>query len=345
MLELESLSKHLGLFTIADLDLRLNQGEYFVLLGPSGVGKTVLIEMIAGFIAPDAGRILCEGQDITTSPPEARDFAVVYQDYALFPHLTVAANIAYGLRARGVQSKQAAERVRALTEKLNIAALVNRRIGGLSGGEQQRVALARALAPRPRLLLLDEPLAAVDIGLRERLRHELRCIHQHTGTTFLHVTHDPDDALYLADRVGVMLGGCIRQVATPEELFRAPSDADVAEFLGMRNIMAVDSASQGVCHVGGVEIHAALADESISHIWIKPEEILLSRQPFDSSARNQFRCTVAEWENSGSLLAVRVSSGALTLTALVTYESFRELGIDAGTELYCTFKSSAVHCF
>jgi len=339
MLELESLGKRLGLFTIADLNLRLNQGEYFVLLGPSGVGKTVLIEMVAGFIAPDAGRILCEGQDITNSPPEARDFAVVYQDYALFPHLTVAANIAYGLRARGVQSKQVAERVRALTEKLNIAALLNRRIGGLSGGEQQRVALARALAPRPRMLLLDEPLAAVDVGLRARLRHELRHIHQHTGTTFLHVTHDPDDALYLADRIGVMLGGRIRQVATPEELFRAPSDADVAEFLGMRNIMTVNSACQGVCHVGSV------ADESISHIWIKPEEILLSRQPFDSSARNQFRCTVAEWENSGPLLAVRICSGDLTLTALVTYESFGELGIDVGTELYCTFKSSAVHCF
>ncbi len=336
MLELESLGKRLGLFTIADLNLRLNQGEYFVLLGPSGVGKTVLIEMVAGFIAPDAGRILCEGQDITNSPPEARDFAVVYQDYALFPHLTVAANIAYGLRARGVQSKQVAERVRALTEKLNIAALLNRRIGGLSGGEQQRVALARALAPRPRMLLLDEPLAAVDVGLRARLRHELRHIHQHTGTTFLHVTHDPDDALYLADRIGVM---------PPEELFRAPSDADVAEFLGMRNIMTVNSACQGVCHVGSVEIYAALADESISHIWIKPEEILLSRQPFDSSARNQFRCVVTEWENSGPMLAVRICSGDLTLTALVTYESFGELGIDVGAELYCTFKSSAVHCF
>jgi len=345
MLELRSLSKQLGLFTITDLNLRLNHGEYFVLLGPSGVGKTVLIEMVAGFITPDAGRILCEGQDITNSPPEARDFAVVYQDYALFPHLAVAANIAYGLRARGVQSKQAAARVRALAEKLNIAALLNRRVGGLSGGEQQRVALARALAPRPRLLLLDEPLAAVDIGLRARLRHELRCIHQQTGTTFLHVTHDPDDALYLADRVGVMLEGSIRQVATPQELFRAPSDAAVAEFLGMRNIMTVDSASEGVCQVGRVEIHAALADESTSYVWIKPEEILLSRQPFDSSARNQFRCVVAGWENSGPLLAVRISSGDLTLTALVTYESFSELGIDAGTELYCTFKSSAVHCF
>jgi len=345
MLELQSISKRLGSFAISDLNLRLKQGEYFVLLGPSGVGKTILVELIAGIIRPDTGRVLWEGKDITSMPPEARGFALVYQDYALFPHMTVVENITYGLQARGVGHKGAAARARTLAEKLNIAALLNRHTGTLSGGEQQRVALARALAPQPRMLLLDEPLAAVDIGLRARLRHELRRIHQDTGTTFLHVTHDPDDALYLAERVGVMLGGRIHQIATPEELFRSPSDPAVAEFLGMRNIITVDSAKRGVCRAGGVEIHAALADESISHIWIKPEEVLLSCQSFDSSARNQFRCTVEEWENSGPLLAVRVSAGTLSLTALVTYESFKELGIEVGTELYCTFKSSAVHCF
>lgn len=345
MLELQSICKRLGSFTISDLNLRLNPGEYFVLLGPSGVGKTVLIELTAGLIHPDAGRILWGGQDITLSPPDARGFAVVYQDYALFPHLTVAGNIAYGLRARGVNSPEAASRVRALTENFNIAALLNRRTDTLSGGEQQRVALARALVTRPRLLLLDEPLSALDIGIRVQLRRELKRIHQHTAVTFLHVTHDPDDALYLADRVGVMLAGHIHQIATPEQLFRAPSDRQVAEFLGMRNIIAVDSAERGVCRTRGVEIHAAFADESVSNIWIKPEEILLSRQPFDSSARNQFQCRVEEWENSGTLLAVRISTGPLNLTALVTHESFKELGIEVATELYCTFKSSAVHCF
>ncbi len=345
MLELQSISKRLGLFAISDLNLRLEQGEYFVLLGPSGVGKTVLIEITAGLMAPDAGHILWEGQDITASPPEARDFAVVYQDYALFPHLKVAGNIAYGLRARGIGAREAARQVRTVAESLNIVALLNRHTNTLSGGEQQRVALARALVTRPRMLLLDEPLSAVDVGIRSRLRHELKRIHQHTAVTFLHVTHDGDDAMYLADRVGVMLGGRLRQIATPEELFRAPSDRQVAEFLGLRNIMTVDSAEQGVCRTGGVEIHAALAGKSVSNIWIKPEEILLSRQSFDSSARNQFQCRVEEWENSGRLLAVRVSTGVLRLTALVTHESFKELGIDVGTELYCTFKSSAVHCF
>ncbi len=345
MLELQSISKCLGSFALSDLSLRLNPGEYFVLLGPSGVGKTILVEITAGLIHPDAGRILWAGQDITGTPPDTRGFAVVYQDYALFPHLTVAENIAYGLRVRGVKPAEAGRRVRALAEMLNIAALLSRHTDTLSGGEQQRVALARALATRPRMLLLDEPLSAVDAGIRSHLRRELKQIHQQTATTFLHVTHDADDALHLADRVGVMLSGRIRQVATPQQLFRAPCDWEVAQFLGMRNIMTVDSAQHGTCRIGDVVIHAASADRSTSHIWIRPEEILLSRQPFDSSARNQFQCCVDEWEDSGRLLAVRVSTGGLSLTVLVTHESFNDLGIEVGAQLYCTFKSSAVHCF
>ncbi len=345
MLELQSISKCLGSFALSDLSLRLNPGEYFVLLGPSGVGKTILVEITAGLIHPDAGRILWAGQDITGTPPDTRGFAVVYQDYALFPHLTVAENIAYGLRVRGVKPAEAGRRVHALAEMLNIAALLSRHTDTLSGGEQQRVALARALATRPRMLLLDEPLSAVDAGIRSHLRRELKQIHQQTATTFLHVTHDADDALHLADRVGVMLSGRIRQVATPQQLFRAPCDWEVAQFLGMRNIMTVDSAQHGTCRIGDVVIHAASADRSTSHIWIRPEEILLSRQPFDSSARNQFQCCVDEWEDSGRLLAVRVSTGGLSLTVLVTHESFNDLGIEVGAQLYCTFKSSAVHCF
>lgn len=345
MLELQSICKRLGSFALSEFNLRLNEGEYFILLGPSGVGKTVLIEIAAGLIQPDAGRILWEGQDITNWPPEARGFAVVYQDYALFPHLTVTENIAYGPKARGIRSTEAVRRTQAVAERLGIEALLARHIDGLSGGEQQRVALARALSTNPRMILLDEPLAALDTPTRLHLRRELKQIHRETGTTFLHVTHDADEALYLGERTGVMLGGRLHQVAAPEQLFRAPSDRQVAEFLGIRNIMTVDSAQRGVCRTDGLEIHAASADESVSYIWIKPEEILLSRQPFDSSARNQFRCRVEEWENSGPLLAVQVASGPLTLTALITHESFRELGIEIGTELYCTFKSSAVHCF
>ena len=345
MVELRSIDKRLGTFALSDLNLQLSRGEYFVLLGPSGAGKTILLEIVAGLIYPDAGRILWNGTDITDSPPETRGFAVVYQDYALFPHITVVENITYGLRARGVARKEASRQARSLAEKLNITDLLDRRPDTLSGGEQQRVALARALVTAPRLLLLDEPLAALDTTMRQRLREELRQLHRETATTVVHVTHDPEEALYLGERVGVLLNGRIHQVGGPEELFRKPSDPQVAKFLGMRNIMATTCIGRGICRVAGTDIHVVSAHESISHVWIKPEEIILSHQPFDSSARNQLRCRVEDWENSGVLLAVRVISGDLALTALVTHESFKDLGIEVGRELYCTFKSSAVHCF
>ncbi|MGB2821220.1 MAG: TOBE domain-containing protein, partial [Phycisphaerae bacterium] len=190
-----------------------------------------------------------------------------------------------------------------------------------------------------------EPLAAVDIGARHRLRKELKRLHAQTHTTFLHVTHDVEEAMFLADHVGVMLDGRIRQVAPPEELFRRPSDPEVSRFLGLRNVLEVTCRAPGLCRAADVDIHAAGADESVQHVWIRPEEVLLSRQPFDSSARNQFAGKVLEWRPSDSLLAVRVACGSLELTALITYASFEELGIQAGTDLYATFKSSAVHCF
>ena len=356
MLELRGVSKSYGDFAVTDLDLRVERQGYFVLLGPSGVGKTVLLEMVTGLIRPDAGRVLWDGEDITSAPPEARRFAMVYQDYALFPHLSVAANIAYGLRARGVGAGEAARRAADTAGQLGIAPLLGRRPATLSGGEAQRVALARALVTEPRMLLLDEPLAAVDIGARHRLRRELQRIHDETHTSFLHVTHDVEEAMFLADRVGVMLDGRIRQVAPPEQLFRRPTDRAVAEFLGLHNVLEMTAAGEGTCRCAGVRLHVAGADETTRHVWVRPEEILLSREPFDSSALNQLRGNVVDWHHSDSLLAVRLRcapapgvsaepADALELTALITYTSFEHLGIEVGRELYATFKSSAVHCF
>jgi len=345
MLELRAVAKKLGNFSLAPLDLRVGEGAYFVLLGPSGVGKTVLLEIVAGLIRPDAGRILWQGRDLTKHPPEKRPFGIVYQDYALFPHLSVAGNLAYGPKAHGVDSAEASRRATATAEKLDIAALLERRPGTLSGGEAQRVALARALVTEPELLLLDEPLAAVDLPARHRLRRYLQRIHAETRTTFLHVTHDAEEAMVLADEVGVMLDGRIRQVAPPEELFRRPSDPDVSHFLGLRNVLEVTCSEPSRCRAGGVEIHVADADEATRHVWVRPEEVLLSRRPFDSSARNQLAGKVLEWHPSDSLLAVRIACGGLELTALITYTSFEELAIQPGTDLYATFKSSAVHCF
>lgn len=345
MLELRDIAKRLGALDMRDVSLSLAGGEYFVLLGPSGVGKTVLIELIAGLLKPDAGQVLWNGTDITAAPPEARGFAVVYQDCALFPHLTVGGNIAYGLRAAGADAGRIRKRQDELADLLDITALMQRRPETLSGGERQRVALARALAVEPKLLLLDEPLSALDTTARIRLRQELRRINTTLNTPILHVTHDLEEAMALGDEICVMLDHRVRQIAPPEELFRRPSDPEVATFLGLWNVLPVTSVRDHVCTIADQCVHVSHAGDDTAHIWIKPEEVLLSRDPFDSSARNQFECRVMEWENRDAHLLVRVRSGELTLAALITYASFQHLGLEKDAEVYATFKSSAVHCF
>ena len=344
MLELKSIAKRLGDMDMSDVSLTLEGGEYFALLGPTGVGKTVLVEIIAGLIRPDGGRVSWDGADITSLPPERRGFAVVYQDYALFPHLSVERNIAYGARACGCSSGEISARTARLADMLGITELMARRPETLSGGEQQRTAMARALAAEPKLLLLDEPLSALDTNTRLRLRRELKRINAELGTAILHVTHEPEEAMALADRIGVMLDYRLRQIAAPEELFRRPTDASVARFLGMRNVLAVSGVRDDICEVAGRQIRASSADQSTRHIWIMPEELILSDQPFASSALNQFKCSVIDWDHSDALLAVQLACGDLRLVALITYTSFQQLNIEPNRELYVTFKSSAIHC-
>ncbi|MHC4985337.1 MAG: ABC transporter ATP-binding protein, partial [Planctomycetota bacterium] len=274
-----------------------------------------------------------------------RPISIVHQDYALFPHMTVARNIAYGCRATGGDRAETRQRVAELASLLEITPLLGRRPTGLSGGEQQRVALARALAVQPKVLLLDEPLSALDANVRVQLRAELKRVNRELGTAFIHVTHDPEEAMTVGDRIAVLLDRRLRQVATPEDLFRRPSDAEVAAFLGLRNVLPVEGIREKVCRVFGTDIHVSSATEATEHIWIAPEEIILSAGPFASSARNQFQCRVVDWTHRDSLLAVNVAAGALSLVALITFASFEQLGIEAGREVYATFKSSAIHCF
>ena len=345
MLELQSIAKQLGDTYISDISFNIDDGQYFVLLGPSGEGKTVLLEIIAGLTAPDEGKILWNCEDITFVAPQVRGFGVVYQDYALFPHLTVAQNVTYGLHAAGCSASLIKKREQTLSEVLGIGNLLTRYPANLSGGEQQRVALARALAIEPKLLLLDEPLSALDTNVRSNLRNELKQINKELKVPVLHVTHDTEEAMVLGDKICVMLNNRIRLVSSPAELFRMPSDHKVANFLGMKNVLPVQKVTSSVCSVFGANIHASHANDSTSHIWVKPEEIIISRKPFDSSARNQFKCIVEGWDYQDSLLAVRVVSGKLNLTTLITHSSFEKLKIDIGTQAYITFKSSAVHCF
>ena len=236
LLALEGVTKRFGAALALDgLSLGIGAGEFFALLGGSGSGKSTLLRLIAGFEQPDAGRILLQGQDVTPLPPPRRAVAMMFQSYALFPHMNVRDNIAYGLRRAG--ERDTAPRVAELLALLGLEGLEGRRPHQLSGGQQQRVALARALARRPPLVLLDEPLAALDSGLRERTGLELRALQRRLGASFVMVTHDQGEALSLADRVAVLEQGRIAQVAPPRELYERPATRSLARFLGAANVL------------------------------------------------------------------------------------------------------------
>ncbi len=249
LLEVVSLTKRFGATTaLRDVSLAVEPGQIIALLGPSGCGKTTLLRIVAGLDRPDAGSVRFEGRDLDGVPPHRRDFGLMFQDLALFPHLDVAANVAFGLRMRRWPRSRIDDRVRGLLDDVGLAGFGGRSIEELSGGEAQRVALARSLAPAPRLLMLDEPLGALDRALRESLMVELRQVLKSVGVTALYVTHDQEEALAVADRVAVLVDGRLAQVATPAELIDRPASAFVARFLGYRNLLAarVDRSRDGL---------------------------------------------------------------------------------------------------
>src|SRR5437588_42568 len=238
LLEISGASKRFGAVTAVDhVFLSIERGEFFALLGPSGCGKTTLLRLIAGFETPNEGRIVIDGADITAVPPYARPVNMMFQSYALFPHLDVADNIAFGLKQEGMPRQRRAARVEEMLALVQMTGLAKRRPHELSGGQKQRVALARALAKMPKLLLLDEPLAALDRKLREETRLELTGIQQRIGTTFLVVTHDQEEALGLASRIGVMHQGRLAQIGAPAEIYERPASRFVADFVGAVNLL------------------------------------------------------------------------------------------------------------
>ncbi|MCX7680976.1 MAG: ABC transporter ATP-binding protein [Anaerolineae bacterium] len=233
-------------WTLQDVSFSMESGEVIAILGPSGCGKTTLLRLIAGLERPDTGQVLLNGVDITDTPPHRRDFGLMFQDYALFPHKDVFGNVAFGLRMRGLSRAQVAGRVAEALELVGLKGFEHRDVNRLSGGERQRVALARSLAPRPRLLMLDEPLGALDRTLRERLLEELSVILRQAGVTAIVVTHDQEEAFALADRVILMRAGRIVQMGTPEEVYARPASAWVARFLGLTNLLPARRAGPGV---------------------------------------------------------------------------------------------------
>jgi putative spermidine/putrescine transport system ATP-binding protein len=235
---LEQVVKRYGDVAAVDgIDLQIGRGEFFTLLGPSGSGKTTCLRLIAGFERPDAGRIVLGGRDVTALPPAERDVNTVFQDYALFAHMTVAANVGYGLRVKRVARAERERRVADALEMVRLGGFGDRRPSQLSGGQRQRVALARALVNRPRVLLLDEPLGALDLKLRQQLQVELKRIQQEVGITFVYVTHDQEEALTMSDRIAVVDGGKIVQVGSPRAVYEAPDSTFVAGFVGVSNLL------------------------------------------------------------------------------------------------------------
>jgi spermidine/putrescine transport system ATP-binding protein len=325
-IELIELSKGFGDVTaVDDITLQIPGGEFFSLLGPSGCGKTTTLRLIAGFERPDGGRILLDGRDMSGTPPHKRKVNTVFQSYALFPHLSVADNVAFGLRRQRVQRDQLMRRVDTVLESVRLEGLSKRRPSELSGGQQQRVALARALVLNPSVLLLDEPLGALDAKLRKALQLELKALQEEFGITFVYVTHDQEEALTMSDRIAVMSSGRIEQVASPEEIYEEPSTVFVADFLGTSNLMtatANGSAGDGCrLRLGEFDLTARCGDlraRGDIRIVIRPERIRVEPYTTVEGGENRIPGMVERVVYQGSVeqLVIRLATGD-TLHALL----------------------------
>lgn len=264
---------------VAGVDLEVRAGEFFSMLGPSGSGKTTTLRMIAGFELPTAGRVLLDGRDVSRLPPYDRDVNTVFQDYALFPHMTVADNVGYGLMIRKVRGEERRARVAEALDMVRLEGYGGRKPGQLSGGQRQRVALARAIVNRPRVLLLDEPLGALDLKLRQQMQSELKAIQGHLGITFVYVTHDQDEALAMSDRIAIFDKGRIEQVGTPAEVYERPATAFVAGFVGTSNVLEGTVATEvtgrpGSYTVRPEKIHLGPSGGPVPAGWVAIEGVV-----------------------------------------------------------------------
>nr|WP_303714990.1 ATP-binding cassette domain-containing protein [Methanoculleus marisnigri] len=344
MLIIDSVSKNLGEFSLTDVSLSIGDGEYFIILGPTGAGKTILLETIAGIYNPDAGRILLNGRDITDVPARDRNIGMVYQDYMLFPHLTVEANIGFGLKSRRADPAFIRGKVQESADLLNISHLLHRYPGTLSGGEQQRAAIARALVMEPDALLLDEPLSALDVKTRESLRAELARIHEATGTTIIHITHNFEEVFDLADRVAIMRGGDVVQVGTPEEIFRRPNSDFVAGFVGVENLFRGEGSPDGTVRVGDIRIRVESCVPGPVSVAIRPEDILLSKAALPQNGKNVFFGRIDSVRQNGGLVRVSVDA-SVPFRVTLTRQGFEEADVARGDAVYLAFRPSAAHVY
>jgi spermidine/putrescine transport system ATP-binding protein len=347
-IELLSLTKRFAEVAVDNVDLQIASGEFFSLLGPSGCGKTTTLRLIAGFEQPTSGLIMLDGVDVSAVPPHKRNVNTVFQSYALFPFLTVYDNVAFGLRNKRLPKAEMDQRVYSALELVHLRQFEKRRPGQLSGGQQQRVALARALVLQPAVLLLDEPLGALDAKLRRSLKVELKALQEQVGITFLYVTHDQEEALTMSDRLAVMRDGKIVQLGRPADMYEAPADTYVADFLGVSNLMEVDVVSRGPgaqCEVRLGEAvltaeHGGLDAPDHAHAVIRPERVKI--EDFGSLGPNRVPAMVERLVYLGSATQVFLRLAAGSDVQVLLNNDGGQQKLTQGTPVHAYFAPDAL---
>jgi iron(III) transport system ATP-binding protein len=347
-LEVRNLSKRFGdVIALGDISLDVAESEFVCFLGPSGCGKTTLLRAIAGLDPQTAGTIRQKGRDVSRLPPAQRDFGIVFQSYALFPNLTVADNVGYGLVSRLQGRAAIAKRVSELLALVGLLDAGGRYPAQLSGGQQQRVALARALATSPGLLLLDEPLSALDARVRLRLRHEIKALQRRLGVTTIMVTHDQEEALTMADRIVVMNHGAIEQVGTPQAIYRKPTTAFVADFVGSMNFLAGTLEAPERVRIGSLSLACppqdGLAVGTAVRLCIRPEDVRV--RDLRTDVANRVSVEVTELDFVGAFCRATLKSVDLTLSADFSSNLIRDLGVEPGRRLDVALPADRVRVF
>jgi putrescine transport system ATP-binding protein len=353
-IKIESVTKQFdGISVVDNVSLDIEEGELFAILGASGCGKTTLLRMLAGFEQPTSGRILIDGVDMTHTPPYDRPVNMMFQSYAVFPHMTVEKNVAYGLKKEGISKPEIEDRVREMLEMVQLTDFMKRKPHQLSGGQVQRVALARSLIKKPKVLLLDEPLAALDKKLREQTQFELMNLQDQLGITFIVVTHDQEEAMTLATRIAVMDEGRVIQTGTPHQIYEYPKNRFVADFFGTINLFQgkVTQVNGNIMLIEGTESNTLLKAESTqetaigTNVWVavRPEKISITRNPNEADGQTSLKGVVWDISYYGNLSIYRVKTedGTIVQVSSQNFKRLAEREIDWDDEVYVSWDTSS----